>query len=84
MRYLGESWQHEMIRAELAETERRRRAEAQTTVARTRPALPPPRLAETTKAPMAPETPSAPSRPRWARHGGDHPNDYRMTPEESD
>lgn len=78
MKFPGQSWQNELTRANLADHDR------QATAARKRPATPSPRPADATKAPAAPATPSTPSRPRWARRGGDHPNDYRMTPEESD
>lgn len=82
MNYPGESWMHQLARESLAE--RGRRAEPQTTPARTRPAAPFRPPADVTKAPAAPDHPPAPSRRHWAWHGGAHPNDYRMTPEESD
>lgn len=82
MKYPGESWMHQLARESL--NKRERQAEAQTTPARNRPATPPRRPADATKASSAPDHPSAPSRRPWAWHGGAHPNDYRMTPEESD
>lgn len=94
-RFRGESWQHSLIRADIAAAaaERERHAEAERTRVSRRDAsaravravaASKPPLSTPNPAPSAPEPQSARQPRHYAWHGGDHPHDFHMTPNESE